>query len=274
MRRRRSAKGRSRLRRLTIALAVDAVAATGVVIIASIWTDELAAALVEVTPLPSDWGPEVVIGLALLIALPFLRGILRSARDIGAALTVQVMPAADEGKLDLAAAPRRVMTLALQLLVVLAVVGPMAALTAPFVPGYAGVVVGIVILVLAVYFLRSAAELQGHVRAASEAIVQLLAAQTANDDLDVGRLFPGLEHVRPVALDERAFAVDKTLGEVDLRARTGVSVLAIRRGESGVLAPGATDRLQPGDVLALAGPSEAVEQARTELLRGPAIDPP
>jgi CPA2 family monovalent cation:H+ antiporter-2 len=270
-RRRNEMKDRSRLRRLVVALVVDAAVATGVVIAASVWAPEAAAIVGKVAP--ERWAPTIVIVVASLAIAPFVLGLLRAARDVGATLALRVMPAAIEGKLDLGVAPRRVLTFALQLLVLLAVIGPVAAFTAPFLPGYAGLVFALVISVVALYFWRSAANFHGHVRAASKAIVELLAAQTADEEVDVGALFPGLEHVRPIRIEAKWFALDKTLGEVDLRARTGVSVLAIRRGESGVFAPGATDRLQVDDVVALAGSGDAIEHARALLHDGPsAVD--
>ena len=54
---------------------------------------------------------------------------------------------------------------------------------------------------------------------------------------------------------------DKTLGELDLQGRTGVRVVAQARGDGIAAPPDQNTRLAPGDVLVLAGPHEAVEQA-------------
>lgn len=50
---------------------------------------------------------------------------------------------------------------------------------------------------------------------------------------------------------------------------TGATVLAIARGEDGVIVPTGHEVLEEGDILALAGSREAVEAA-TELLLKPA----
>jgi CPA2 family monovalent cation:H+ antiporter-2 len=64
-------------------------------------------------------------------------------------------------------------------------------------------------------------------------------------------------------------AVGKTLAELSLRGLTGATVLAIRRGDESVIVPSGHDRLQVGDVLALAGTEDAVTAAQ-KLLAAPA----
>ena len=58
----------------------------------------------------------------------------------------------------------------------------------------------------------------------------------------------------------RSPAVGRTLAELDLRGLTGATVLAITRGEQGVVVPTAHEVLPAGDVLALAGTHDAVER--------------
>ncbi|MDQ3243499.1 MAG: TrkA C-terminal domain-containing protein, partial [Gemmatimonadota bacterium] len=63
-------------------------------------------------------------------------------------------------------------------------------------------------------------------------------------------------------------AVDRSLAELNIRGLTGATILAItRRGDSGakVMVPTGKERLRDGDVLALAGSTEAVNAAK-ELL--------
>jgi CPA2 family monovalent cation:H+ antiporter-2 len=62
-----------------------------------------------------------------------------------------------------------------------------------------------------------------------------------------------------------------TLSETALRGRTGATVVAISRGEDVVLVPDGHEVLEAGDVLALAGTTEAVEAARL-LLEGGSPD--
>ena len=74
-------------------------------------------------------------------------------------------------------------------------------------------------------------------------------------------LLPGLGEVTPVRLEANSAAVGKTLAELDLRARTGASVIAVTRGEGEVIAPTGRETLRALDVLALAGSRESVQAA-------------
>jgi CPA2 family monovalent cation:H+ antiporter-2 len=65
-------------------------------------------------------------------------------------------------------------------------------------------------------------------------------------------------------------AVGQTLASIDLRARTGATVLAIRRGSEALVAPTGREVLRAEDVLALAGTREAVDAARGLLSAGAA----
>jgi TrkA domain protein len=58
----------------------------------------------------------------------------------------------------------------------------------------------------------------------------------------------------------------RAVGDTRLRTRTGVSVVAIMRGDNAVPAPGPEERLQSGDYLVVVGTARGVEQA-VELLR-------
>jgi CPA2 family monovalent cation:H+ antiporter-2 len=68
-----------------------------------------------------------------------------------------------------------------------------------------------------------------------------------------------------VQLDAGSPAVGRSLAELNLRGATGATVLAIARGEEGILVPTAQEVLRAGDVLALAGTHDAIDAAR-ELL--------
>jgi CPA2 family monovalent cation:H+ antiporter-2 len=61
----------------------------------------------------------------------------------------------------------------------------------------------------------------------------------------------------------------KTLADLDLRGRTGATVLAIERRDGPSIVPSGSEPLQAGDVLALAGSREAVTRALALLCRGP-----
>ena len=61
----------------------------------------------------------------------------------------------------------------------------------------------------------------------------------------------------------------KTLAELNLRAGTGSTVVAIYRGGGDVVLPTGRETLELGDVLAVAGTANAVQQARALLATGP-----
>lgn len=58
----------------------------------------------------------------------------------------------------------------------------------------------------------------------------------------------------------------RTIGDAQLRSRTGVSVVAIVRGEDAVPAPGPDAMIDSGDYLVVVGTARGVEQA-VEVLR-------
>src|SRR6185369_7524460 len=139
------------------------------------------------------------------------------------------------------------------------------------------IVVAAVVCVCAVLgfvFWRTASNLQGHVRAGAQVIVEALAAQSrggadrrAAPSLGpVHALLPGLGEPVPFRLEATSPAVDRTLAELNLRGVTGATVLTITRGDEGAgFVPTAQERLRGGDVLTLAGTHEAVERAKTIL---------
>lgn len=67
-------------------------------------------------------------------------------------------------------------------------------------------------------------------------------------------------------LREDSVYAGRTIGDAQLRTRTGVSVVAIVRGEQAVPAPGPEQQMQSGDYLVVVGTARGVEQA-VELLR-------
>jgi CPA2 family monovalent cation:H+ antiporter-2 len=219
----------------------------------------------------------VLLGSAAL-AMPLLVGIVRITRGLGLALAQLALPAAAKGNVDLAVAPRRALVVTLQLAVILLVGLPMLALTQPFLPGSAAPLgLGLLLVVLGFVFWRSATNLQGHVKAGAEMIVEALVTQAQKRSISpdeealerIKHLMPGLGVPVPVRLDEASVAVGKTLAQLNLRGITGASVLAIARGEGGVIVPMASEVLRSGDVLALAGTRDAIAAA-TDLLKDPA----
>jgi CPA2 family monovalent cation:H+ antiporter-2 len=210
----------------------------------------------------------VVIATGLLM-LPFCLSVLRTTHRFALLLGEVAVPKQDRDALDLGRQPRRVVEAAIRFVGVLICGSALVAITQPFLPGYAAAaVVMTAVTVLAFLFWRTAAELQGHVRAAAQAVIEVLAAQRAakqqgdaHDPLaETRNLFPGLGAPVRFELAPTSPAVGRSLAELELRSATGATVLALVRGEQGSF-PDAHDPLQAGDVLALAGTDEAIDAA-------------
>lgn len=261
----------SKKRRLVRTLLLDMCAVAAVVIAVALSFDRI-----------TEWGHDhisvapsairiIVVVVAALFALPFCFGILRTTRRLASTLAVEIVPER-ESTLDLGMVPRRVLAAALQLAGVLIAGLPLVAITQPFLPGVTAVVVlAVALALLLVVFWRTATDLHGHVRAASQVIVEALATQASADTApshgtDLEMVIPGIGRWVRVELPASSPAVGKTLGELELRGSTGATVLAIMRGEEGMAVPDAHEPLRAGDVLAITGSQDALAAA-TALLR-------
>jgi CPA2 family monovalent cation:H+ antiporter-2 len=128
----------------------------------------------------------------------------------------------------------------------------------------------LVLVLLAVAFWRGATNLQGHTRAAAQALAETLTRQTKKGR-EVGsshwleganRVLAGLGAPVPIELPPGSAAVGKTLAQIKLRGLTGATVLAIQRGDESIVVPSGHERLAEGDILAIAGSHDAVDAAR------------
>lgn len=271
----RPAEGRrAAVRRLVGWLAVDAFASAAIIIAMSLNMDYLTGLLeLRLGLSPRFSAIAVSIGAAILSS-PFWIGMLRVVRFLGSELATRAFPTKPGNEVDLAAAPRRLLIVTLQLAIVVLVGLPLVAITQPFLPPLRGaLVLSLVVAFFAFSFWRDAANFQGHTRAAAQAIAEGLALRTkesraeATRNLeDLNRVVVGLGAPVPVPLPPSSRAVGKTLAEISLRGLTGATVLAIQRGEDAILVPSGHERLEAGDVLAVAGTSESVAAARELLL--------
>ena len=75
-------------------------------------------------------------------------------------------------------------------------------------------------------------------------------------------VLPGIGEPVAYRLVSESRAVGKTLGQLNLRGRTGATVLAIQRGGESMSVPTAENVLRSDDVLALAGTQEAIAAAK------------
>jgi monovalent cation:H+ antiporter-2, CPA2 family len=65
-----------------------------------------------------------------------------------------------------------------------------------------------------------------------------------------------------------AWAAGRSLGEFDLRAQTGVLIIAIRRGDQNLPSPPPDTRIEPGDLLYLMGSPADIARARQRISAG------
>ena len=272
----------ARIRRPAIILVIDAAALAAVVIGAAESRDQIVDWLDDV--IDRDVALVLLIVVAVAIAALFAAAIARRAVKLAHLLAAVMIPAhakspeGDAGTAyeivapppDLGRAPRRSLVLTLELAIVLAIGLPLAAVTQPFVPG-GGIVVLAAIAILALATNRSITDFDSHVRAGSALIVEVLAKQGAASSpspelAEVEAMLPGFGGLTPITIAKNAPSIGRTLADLDLRAKTGASVLAITRDGGGTANPSPKQPLVEGDVLAVAGSVEAVTAARALLL--------
>jgi CPA2 family monovalent cation:H+ antiporter-2 len=266
--------GRSKIRRMIRLILLDAVLLALVLIGAGAERGRFTTMFSGWTGASARTSLIVVLVGALVIATPLLFGIVRSARMLGFILAVRALPNAGRRKADFADAPRRALVTMLQIGTLLIVGVPIVAVTQPFIPRFPGfTLLAIMTVVLGIAFWKSALNLQEHARAGAEVIVAALAPQAASQD-DEENLYKTMEHIAimlpglgepvPVKITATSPGVDRSLAELNIRGKTGATILAItRRGETGakVVVPSGKEVLRDGDILALAGTQEAVDAA-------------
>jgi CPA2 family monovalent cation:H+ antiporter-2 len=221
--------------------------------------------------------------LALTLATPFGLGLVRTARAIAMLLARIALPAT--GKVDRADAPRRALVVTLEVAILLLTALPVLAATQPFVPPFRGaLILGAALALLAVAAWRSAQNLEGHIRAGAELLVDAVRSAlppehgtaemqiptlegSADRFTTATHMLPGFGAPTPFRVELGHHAVGRTLEELELRGRTGATVLGLARTGVGIAAPEKGERLAEGDTLVLVGSQEAVAAAMG-LLRG------
>ncbi len=264
MRTTRGEKERSEVQRLIRLLGIDV---TSLVV-----TLLCLALLLPRTPEPWKWAL-LAVGVAVLLTVGL--GLTRVLRAMGDTLAERALPS--QGRVDLARAPRQALSALLRVLVGLLVMAPALAVLSPFLPSTWVVATAVLLtLVLLGTFARSAVNFEGHLRAGVEVVAAALSAPSrhaapehAQEDplQQVRAQLPGLGEPVSCKVPEGSGVLGKSLAEINLRGLTGATVLAIHRTSGDVLLPSAGEVLAAGDVVALAGSTEAVDAAKA-LLRG------
>jgi CPA2 family monovalent cation:H+ antiporter-2 len=264
---------RKGVRRFVGLLTLDAVVLSALIVAISLQFRAIADALAGALHIAPAVARVIVVAATAAAALPLVVGIGRLSRGLGASLAETALPKA-VGKTDLDLAPRRTLGVTLQLGVALVAGMVVVAVTQIFLPSYSGpLVLFLVIAGFGIAIWRSVRDLEGHVRAGAQAVVAALgryarAGSAAPGDealADVNRLLPGLGEPVAIRIALVSTAIGQSLAELNLRGRSGATVLAISRDGESIVVPAAGERLQAGDVLALAGTHEAIDAAKALL---------
>ena len=264
----------ARVRRAAQWLALDALAIAGLIIAGSTLRGRLVEDLTRsgIGVAVASWALAL---LTLILVSPFLLGMLRVTRALGNELGEIAIPAPPPGRVDNGRAPRRMLSVAVQCAGILVSAGPLIVVTQPFLPPLSGLVVlALVLLLVGAIFWRRATDLFGHFQAGAELVVATLARQLGAEHVEVDpvrQMLPGLGDFAPVRVSEAGEGNGRTLGELNLRGRTGATVIALARGDRRIAFPEAHERIEAGDLLALTGSSEAIHAAGEILMASASV---
>lgn len=202
-----------------------------------------------------SWATQVNLGVALLAA-PFVVGLVRSG--VRAWRAFEELIAASE----LGASVHRSVELLVLLATMLAFVAPTLALLQPLFRG--GRVEGVLVAAMLVgggvlvrgmgrgsEFSSGVATIAVRLGALAEEEAHEHAPHTADP-------LAGLDYV---SIEVAGEVAGRTLAELDLRSRTGATVVAIVRADQSIPLPTGHERLEEGDVVAVSGSKEAVARA-------------
>ena len=161
----------------------------------------------------------------------------------------------------------------LQITILLVVAVPLLAIVQPFMEPVEGIgIVVIAIGLMVVVVARSARQMQGQIRNATRLIRFALWGAHAGAEGEQSYEVPGVGMITPVSLRPDSQSVGKSLAKLDLHTNSGAVVVAIGRGDAEVVVPAGDEILRPGDILELAGSSDAVATAK-RLLNTPRPQP-
>jgi CPA2 family monovalent cation:H+ antiporter-2 len=227
-----------RRRRLRMLL-VDIALLVAILAAAYARGNRIAAAIASAAGIPPLAARYAFLVAVVALSGIFCVGIVRAVRNLVFALAARAMPEAEPGTLDLAAAPRRALIVTLQIGIVLLVGMPLLAIFQPFLPGFPAAAIFLAVLLpLGILFWRGAANLEGHVKAVSQVIVEQLGKQAGTEggeeDSDalrnIQKLLPGLGHIDRVRLRPDSHSVGRTLAELNVGSLTGATILVVLRG--------------------------------------------
>ncbi len=253
------------MRRALRVVAFDAVALVAIVAATLSFGGEASAALERACAIPRAVAAPLPALAALAVSLPFALALFRNARRLIDGIVAAAFPA-DPDATPGARAAANTLRIVVRLVVLLAVGLPSSAIIRPLAGGaWASLVLALLVIGSAFLVWRSAGAIENEYRSGAERIAVVLARQTARDEpsrVSLPTILPGLDGASSVPIGPDAYAIGKTLAQLNLRAKTGAMVVAIRRDDANVLLPTGHELLAAGDVLAIVGSEEAIASAR------------
>jgi len=270
LRERATPGGQRSVWRALVSILVDMLGVTAALAL-GIWFEPRAAALLAERGLRLTDGQvsALVFCASVLVAIPFGYALMRNITVLS-----RLFAEPRDGQAD--AASGRVVEASVRALIQ---VGVLVALGVPAVvfvgwlgSPYPGAGLAVVLGVALVLVWRRSGQVEDEIETGAGRILELLSRQSSDGPSEEapGALIPGLDAALRVSLPEASPAVGKTLAELDLRAQTGATVVAIHHDQAqDSVVPNGRERLAAGDTLILMGTHEAKERAR-ELLVEPA----
>lgn len=207
----------------------------------------------------------VVAGTVVVVGLPLAMALIRNSIALGrlAEQSVSVGEAASFPAVG------RAMRFMVYLCIALGLLLPAMAILRPFFSRPYGAALLVAFFAVAVVVAwRHRHDFEGDFRSGAQRVAQALAPNPELEDfserdsrMSNPNLLPGLDTVIRLRIGVESEPVGQSLAEIDLRARTGATVVAIyRRGDRLVL-PTGRERLSSGDVLAITGTGAAIDAA-------------
>lgn len=251
------------LRRTALVIGLDGLATSAVLVGAQHFESELLGLIAGPLGLHAPWDHVALrVGIGLLATLPGV-SFLRATRLLGRQVAELALGPDSEP------VGAQLLVASVQLAVLLGVGVPCAVLVLPFAGPRVMASLAVVVAVLLVVIWRSAGAYT-HARHSAERLMDFVVERTA-DDAGRARSEPAdaLAFTHTVALTSNAYAVGKTLAELDLRATTGATAVALRSIHTAYRVPTGHESLRSGDIIAIAGSGAALEDARSLLEQGP-----
>lgn len=260
------------------AVALDAVVCLAVLGVTIGWIGDLARLAGDLLGVPEPMGGILAGCAALALILPFLAGIVRNTLTLGRIAEEAVLAGRPPGQLNVRLAARTLRAV-VHLSVLLGVGLPAIVVLRPVTGTFLGsLLLGAAFVVTSAYLWWTAGAVAVEFHSGARRIAEVLARRSIPEEREAvpvtpptladASLVPGLDTVFGFRLPEGSAAEGKTLADLDLRARTGATVVAIRSGQADLALPTGGERLQAGDVLAIAATRESYEQAVKLLVQG------